>query len=80
MKNKIQIKSVLEQIAEKVFLMNDVNDAKTFIKTFIDEKGIKPEDKKSIIFKVESCTTMQRLNQYICNSLLKYEGLSVHRK
>jgi hypothetical protein len=80
MKSKIQIKSVLEQVAEKVFLMDNVNEAKAFVKTFIDEKGIKPEDKKLIIYNVENCETMKRLNQYICNALLKYEGLSIHRR
>ena len=40
MKAKVQIKSVFEQIATKVFDMKDINQAKTFINEFITSKGI----------------------------------------
>jgi hypothetical protein len=76
MKN-FQIKSVFEQIAAEVFTMRDVNAAKAFIHEFITEKGINGVDKQVIINNVSQCKNMPAVQRYICNSLLKYEGMSL---
>ena len=75
--SKIQIKSIFEQIAENVFKMSDVNQAKSFVKEFVEGKKIKAEDKVNIIRNVESCKSIGRVHNYICNSLLKYEGMGL---
>ena len=77
MKTKVQIKSIFEQIAEKVFVMNNVNDIKSFIKSFVEEKSINNIDKNIIVTNVDKCKNTQAVQRYICNSLLKYEGMSV---
>ena len=77
MKTKVQIKSIFEQIAEKVFVMNNVNDIKSFVKSFVEEKSINNIDKNIIVTNVEKCKNTQAVQRYICNSLLKYEGMSV---
>jgi hypothetical protein len=77
--SKHQIKSIFEQIAAQVFTLNDVKQAKAYIKHFISEKNIKEEDKKTILRNVDSCQSMYKVHNYICNSLLKYEGLSVNK-
>ncbi len=77
MKN-LKIKSVFEQIATEVFTMRDVNKAKSFINDFITEKGINGVDKQIIINNVSECTNMPALQRYVCNSLLKYEGMSLN--
>ena len=77
--SKYQIKSTFEQIAAQVFTLNDVKQAKVYIKEFINEKNIKEEDKKTILHNVESCQSLYKVQNYICNSLLKYEGLSVNK-
>lgn len=74
---KIQIKSIFEQIAQQVFTMKDVNQAKQFITEFVNDKGIKDEDKQLILKNISECKTMNRIHTYICNSLLKYEGMGV---
>lgn len=76
---KIQIKSVFEQIAEQVFKMNDVTKAKQFITEFVDSKQINDADKQLIVKNVGDCKTMVRLQTYLCNSLLKYEGMSLSK-
>jgi hypothetical protein len=76
MKN-FKIKSVFEQIAAEVFTMRDVNKAKTFINEFITSKGINGVDKQVIINNVSKCTNISAIQRYVCNSLLKYEGMSV---
>jgi hypothetical protein len=77
MKTKVQIKSIFEQIAEKVFVMNNVNDIKSFVKSFVEEKNINNIDKNIILINVDKCKNTQAVQRYICNSLLKYEGMSV---
>jgi hypothetical protein len=77
MKTKVQIKSIFEQIAEKVFVMNNINDVKSFVKSFVEEKNINNIDKNIILTNVDKCKNTQAVQRYICNSLLKYEGMSV---
>jgi hypothetical protein len=77
MKAKVQIKSIFEQIAEKVFVMNNINEIKSFVKSFVEGKNINNVDKNIILMNVEKCKNVQAVQRYICNSLLKYEGMSV---
>jgi len=71
------IKSIFEQISTQVFQMTDVVEAKTFITSFLEQKSIKEEDKKQILRNLQQIKNISRLNTYLCNSLLKYEGLGV---
>lgn len=77
--SKVQIKSIFEQIAEKVFEMKDKDAAKQFITEFVNSKDINEHDKKTIIANVEACKHMHKIQLYICNSLLKYEGMSLNK-
>jgi hypothetical protein len=77
---KFEIKSVFEQIATQVFTMKDATQAKAFIIDFVTSKGIKDADKQNIINIVNECRNIARIQAYICNSLLKYEGMSVNLK
>ena len=72
-----QIKSIFEQISTNVFAMNNVNQAKTFINDFVNNKGINNIDKKTIINNVNKCSNINSIHRYICNSLLRYEGMGV---
>jgi len=75
---KVEIKSIFEQISEQIFKMTDLQQAKAFIDNFVKEKNINDVDKQSIIKNVSECKSLIRLQTYICNSLLKFEGLSVN--
>ena len=77
MRAKVQIKSIFEQIAEKVFTMNNTNEIKTFVTEFVESKDINIVDKNTIIENVSKCKNVQSIQRYICNSLLQYEGMSV---
>lgn len=74
----IKIKSIFEQIAAQVFTMKDVNTAKTFISEFVNGKDINEIDKKLILNNIKDIKHISKLQTYICNSLLKYEGMSVN--
>ena len=77
MKAKVKIKSVFEQIASEVFQMNNPQQAKDFIVGFISDTQIKDTDKNVILNNVNKLKRINDIQRYICNSLLKYEGMSV---
>ena len=77
--SKFPIKSMFEQIATQVFTMKDVNVAKTFINEFVSSKEINEQDKKVILYNIKDIKNITKLQTYICNSLLKYEGMSVNK-
>ena len=77
--SKFQIKSIFEQIASEVFNMKDVNKAKQFVTEFVNNKKIKDEDKTVIIDNVNKCKYLYQIQSYICNSLLRYEGMSLNK-
>jgi hypothetical protein len=58
--------------------MKDPIKAKKYITEFVSEKDINEIDKKIIIRNVNECKYMYKIQNYICNSLLKYEGLSTN--
>lgn len=73
----VHIKSILEQISSEVFVMRDLSQAKLFISEFVVNKGINEKDKQSILSATSECKTMVKLQMYLCNALLKYEGMGV---
>jgi hypothetical protein len=74
-----KIKSVLEQIAATVFTMTNVADAKNYINEFINTKDINDKDKASITKAVAEIKSMIKLQTYLCNALLKYEGMGMNQ-
>lgn len=77
MKAKVQIKSIFEQIAEKAFSMNNLQEIKTFVTEFVESKNINNVDKNIILTNIDKCRNVQAVQRYICNSLLQYENLGV---
>ena len=75
---KYPIKSIFEQISEHVFEMKKLDEAKLFIVDFVSNKDINEEDKQKIIVAVNGCKYLYQVQKYICNSLLKYEGLGMN--
>jgi hypothetical protein len=73
----INIKSIFEQISVQVFQMKNLNEAKEFTAEFVKNKNINETDKKSILKAVNETKSLTAFQRYICNSLLKYEGLGV---
>jgi hypothetical protein len=73
----MQIKSIFEQISADVFAATNLQQTKTFIKTFINEKKINDKDKQLILKNVDACKTLPRLQMYVCNSLLQFEGMGL---
>jgi hypothetical protein len=73
------LKSIFAQISTQVFTMKSAAEAKQFIAEFVTEKKINETDKVSIIKNVNECPNITRIQSYICNSLLKYEGMGMNK-
>lgn len=74
-----QIKSVFEEISTYVFTSTDtLTEQKRYVINFIESKRINDKDKKVIIRNVNDARSTVRLQTYICNSLLQYEGLGMN--
>lgn len=75
----IQIKSIFEQISTTVFTMKNLNEVKEYVKTFVKDKDINEKDKQSILREVDNAKSLVKFQQYICNALLKYEGMGMNK-
>jgi hypothetical protein len=78
-KLKVPIKSIFEQISSKVFLMTSLAEAKSFVTEFVNSKDINEHDKFYILQEVNNAKTLVRFQTYICNALLKYEGMGMNQ-
>jgi hypothetical protein len=75
MKAKVDIKSTLEKIATSVFMEKDLNKAKEIFRSHIENSGINDKDKTTILRNIDATKTKPRLDSYLVNSLLHYEGM-----
>jgi hypothetical protein len=78
-KTSYNFKSVLEQIISDVYKMTDVNEAKNFIENFLEEKKIDDVTKKQMLQNISEIKSMLKLQFYMTNSLLRFEGMSVNK-
>jgi hypothetical protein len=76
---KVQIKSIFEQISEQVFKMDNLAHAQNFIIDFVKSKKINDKDKNAIIIQTINARSLTKLQTYLCNSLLKYEGMGMNQ-
>ena len=75
----MKIKSIFEQISSQVFTMSNLVEAQNFIIDFVRSKDINEVDKNSIILNTVQAKSLPRLQSYLCNSLLKYEGMGMNQ-
>lgn len=76
---KVTIKSIFEQISEQVFSMRTLPEAQKFVKNFVESKDINDKDKQTILRETANAKSLVKFQQYICNSLLKYEGMGMNQ-
>jgi len=76
----MKLESTLTKIAEQVFGATSVEQAKTIALDFLSESKINEADRKKMIAEIETKTDLVKLQIYIANALLKFEGLSLNDK
>lgn len=78
--SRLKIKSIFEQISVEVFKPNlDLIETKKKVIEFVESKDINEKDKLTIIKNINEVKTVIKLQTYICNSLLQYEGLGMNQ-
>jgi len=76
----MKLESTLTNIAEQVFSSTSIEQAKTIALDFLSESKINKEDRKKMIEEIETKKDLVKLQIYIANALLKFEGLSLNDK
>ena len=59
--------------------MTSLAEAKEFTINFVNDKSINEKDKQLIVNAVNEAKSMTAFQRYLCNSLLKYEGMGVNQ-
>lgn len=75
----MNIQSTLIKIAEQVFTAKSCDEAKKIALNFLNKSKINEEDRKKMISEIETKKDLVKLQIYIANALLKFEGLSVNK-
>lgn len=76
----MKIISTLDKIAEAVFTSKDLTSAQNIAIAHLNESKIKESDKNKMIQEITNMKSLQKLQYYCANALLKYEGLGVGNK
>ena len=74
---KFKIESILAEVSEQVFTCTNLKDGKDIIISLLERKNINEADKKVMLYTLSNIKSLSKLQTYVCNSLLKYEGLGV---
>jgi len=74
------LKSTLTQICEQVWASKTLEIGKKLILDHVESTDIKPEDKKRITRTVNECKTKYKLDYYLANSILMFEGMGLNPK
>jgi hypothetical protein len=75
----MNIKSTLTKIAEQVFTAKTCDDAKKIALDYLSESKINEEDRVKMIEEIQQKKDLVKLQMYIANALLKFEGLSINK-
>jgi len=76
----MKIISTLDKIVEAVFTSKDLTSAQNIALAHLNESKIKESDKNKMIQEITNMKSLQKLQYYCANALLKYEGLGVGTK
>ena len=75
----MNIQTTLTKIAEKVFTAKSCDDAKKIALDYLSESKINEVDRIKMIDEIKQKKDLVKLQMYIANALLKFEGLSVNK-
>jgi len=75
-----QIVSTLDRIATQVFESRTLDEAKEICINYLKESKIKESDRLKMIDEIEKMKHLHKVQMYIANALLKYEGLGLNNK
>lgn len=71
------LKSGLEKVINQAWEEKDLSKAKQIVIDFLENSGIKEEDKNKMIATIQAQSNKLKLDYYLANALLKFEGHSL---
>lgn len=74
---KTESKSILRQFIDNADWSESLEDLKTKIKSVISELCQSPRDKGRMLREIDGLPDTERLQRYVFNALLKFEGQGV---
>jgi len=74
----MKIESTLTNITEQVFEAKALDEAKKICLDYLQDSKIKESDRLKMISEIEQMKYLHKVQLYIANALLKYEGLSLN--
>jgi hypothetical protein len=78
--SQYHLKSIFEEISELTFNSKlPLTKLKHSVIEFVNSKKINEKDKNTIIRNINNSPSIVRLQTYVCNSLLQYEGLGMNQ-
>jgi len=76
---KYTIESIFFDQYDNLISIPDVDSLREAIINLVNGSGIKPIDKRKIKLDVSSIQTLLKLQTYITNSMLKYQGMGTKK-
>lgn len=76
---KAEIRSGLEKVIQQAWAEKNLDLAKKMVVDFLQESKIKDEDKKKMIYVIQTeIKNKYKFDYYLTNALLKFEGMSIY--
>lgn len=69
--------SVIGAVIQDIYLANDVEEAKKIMVDLLQKHNIKNEDKNRMLLNLNNLNTLNKVQRYATNSMLKFEGLGI---
>lgn len=73
----MKLDSILNKCITEVYKSTNLKEAKDCIILILESSKIKSTDKSKMLYEISNIKTLTKLQFYITNALLKYEGLGV---
>ena len=72
--------SVLRAILDDVYTAKTLEAGLAIVEKLLVDSPVREEEKRLMILHAKGCPTLPKLQQYVTNSWLKFEGLGVRRR
>jgi len=77
MSNTKFLKSILEQVIQKVYQSKTADEARNHMLELLNDSGIKETDRNRMIQELDRLQTLKQIQFYATNAMFKFEGLGV---
>ena len=77
MSNTKFLKSILEQVIQKVYQSKTADEARNHMLELLNDSGIKETDRNRMIQELNRLQSLKQIQFYATNAMFKFEGLGV---